>query len=217
MHLTSISSAAGSPAKTSASPAVALASLVLEAAYGPNSNEWSTSFHLNGLSSRMWLAEPPAGSTWSAASWQGSATRRYRSRLRLALSAHRTSVSESLLLPTLSASDYGTSNNGDPHDSRESYATKGKPSLSSMSRSGELLKHLLSQGIMPTLTIKGNYAQADGRKEGDGLSTALAKLGFRGPLSPTFCEWILGAPIDWTDVLPLAMELFPSVPRSSAK
>jgi hypothetical protein len=36
--------------------------------------------------------------------------------------------------PTPSASDYGSSNNGCPHDGREAYATAGKPSLSTSAR-----------------------------------------------------------------------------------
>lgn len=208
------SSAAGSHARTLAPQARELASLVLAAAYGPNSHEWSTSFHQSGLSSRTSHLAPGVGSTPFADSWGNSAMRRYRSRLRQAMLAHRISASASSLLPTLSASDYGTSNNGDPHDGRGSYATKGTKSLSALSASGELHAKLMAHGLLPTLTVKGNYALADGVKEGDGLSTALEKLGFPGPLSPTFCEWILGAPIGWTDVLPLAMELFPSAPRS---
>ncbi len=36
------------------------------------------------------------------------------------------------LLPTLTASRYGSTNNGSPHDGREAYATKGTPSLDSL-------------------------------------------------------------------------------------
>lgn len=38
------------------------------------------------------------------------------------------------LFPTASAARYGSSNNGDPHDGRGEYATKGKPSLDSLAR-----------------------------------------------------------------------------------
>jgi hypothetical protein len=44
------------------------------------------------------------------------------------------------LLPTLTASRYGSTNNGHPHDGREEYATKGMPSLDTLAgREGKQL------------------------------------------------------------------------------
>ena len=43
-------------------------------------------------------------------------------------------LSAQVLLPTPSASSYGTSNNGCPGDGRKEYRTKGKPSLETMAR-----------------------------------------------------------------------------------
>ncbi len=40
------------------------------------------------------------------------------------------------LYPTPSATSYGTSNNGCPHDGREAYATRGKMGLEQMARTG---------------------------------------------------------------------------------
>lgn len=54
-------------------------------------------------------------------------------------SAPRISDGDSLLLlPTPTASPYGTSQNGSPLDGRESYAGKGKASLDTMARQGRL-------------------------------------------------------------------------------
>jgi len=60
--------------------------------------------------------------------------------------AHRMNVVESLsspLLPTPTASVYGTSQNGSPHDGRTQYAGKGKMSLDTMARRGLLPGHPL--------------------------------------------------------------------------
>jgi hypothetical protein len=44
-------------------------------------------------------------------------------------------------LPTPTRSSYGSSNNGNPHDHRAEYATKGKPSLWTMAKRGTLPGH----------------------------------------------------------------------------
>jgi hypothetical protein len=99
-----------------------------------------------------------------------------------------TSVKECLsLLPTPSASRYGTSNNGNPGDGRDQYALKGKQSLWSMARNG----------LLPIPTVKGNYAKATpgDSKGGDGLATVVG-----GPLNPQFLEHLMGFPIGWTEL-----------------
>lgn len=62
-----------------------------------------------------------------------------------------------LALPTLTASTYGSSNNG-TRDGETRYKTRGKPSLDSLAG---------------------------------------------GPLSPRWCEWYMGFPDGWTDVVTL--------------
>lgn len=96
-----------------------------------------------------------------------------------------TSAAEcSCLLPTPSASRYGTSNNGDPGDDRAGYRLKGKASLWTMAR----------QGLLPTPTVCGNYnRKGASANSGDGLATAVG-----GKLSPQFVEWMMGLPDDWT-------------------
>ena len=67
------------------------------------------------------------------------------------------------LLPTPTASRYGTGNNGCPGDGRKEYATKGRLSLHSMA-----LKNL-----WPTPTVKGNYnSPKTGTRRGFGLESA---------------------------------------------
>jgi hypothetical protein len=50
--------------------------------------------------------------------------------------------------------------------------------------------------MWPTPTIDGNYNRAGASpKSGDGLATAVG-----GSLNPTFVEWMMGLPRDWTEV-----------------
>lgn len=86
-------------------------------------------------------------------------------------------------LPTLTARTYGVNRGGESPDG------PGRPSL----------RLLGNQGLLPTLTVKGNYARTeDGGKSGDGLSTALARLSLKGPLHPCWCEAFMGFPVGWT-------------------
>lgn len=117
-----------------------LASVVLGAVYGLNSAESSTNYNQPGLWSKTQGAMPLDGLTEFAAAWGSAAMRRYRSRLRRDMLALPTAATESSLLPTLTATRYGTTNNGKPYDHRREYATKGTPSLWTMAsmRGGQL-------------------------------------------------------------------------------
>ncbi|MFI5298254.1 MAG: hypothetical protein ACHREM_09170 [Polyangiales bacterium] len=57
------------------------------------------------------------------------------------MSERLTSALGASLLPTPTASRYGSSQNGDPHDGRAQYAGKGKPSLWTMAARGDLPGH----------------------------------------------------------------------------
>jgi hypothetical protein len=84
-----------------------------------------------------------------------------------------------LLLPTLTATSYGSSQNGSPHDGREAFAGKGKPSL---------------RRLLPTLTAsRATY----GQKNGVTYATAQGMAG--GPLNPAWLEWYMGFPEGWTE------------------
>lgn len=135
----STSSAEGSPARMY--PARALAEALLESARVSGLSlpgSCPNSCH-SGSSSRTSPAAPSSGSTTSAQSWDGSVMKRYRSRCRRLLSEHRTAViGSSSLLPTPTASSYGSSGNGCPGDGREEYAHKGTPSLEAMAKRGLL-------------------------------------------------------------------------------
>jgi hypothetical protein len=139
----------------------------------------------------------------------------------------------SSLLPTPSASRYGSGNNGDPGDGRGEYAQKGKPSLWTMAL----------KGLWPTPTAKdGNSA---GNRNGPGskahpgvsLTDAVRKWptpnsrDWKGPqtraegkekpayddqlptrvggqLNPLWVEWLMGYPLGWTVLGDWAMQWF---------
>jgi hypothetical protein len=63
----------------------------------------------------------------------------------------------------------------------------GPKSLIEVARSGVPL---------PALTRKGNYNRRGcSRTSGDGLATVVG-----GSLNPTWCEWLQGFPLGWTEV-----------------
>lgn len=100
-----ISSAAASPAKTSAQLAREVASKVLEAVFGTSSRESLRSLVPRGWSSRMSVARLIDGWMPSDTTWESVATQAYRSRLQQKMLAHRTAVYESSLWPTPVASE----------------------------------------------------------------------------------------------------------------
>jgi hypothetical protein len=82
-------------------------------------------------------------------------------------------------LPTPTASTYGTQTNpgADP-----------RPSLETLARNG----------MMPTPTVCGNYNRAGSSPtSGDGLATVAG-----GALNPTWVEWLMGWPLEWTACAP---------------
>ena len=109
------------------------------------------------------------------------ATRSEVEDLRRAISEHRTSDGDGSLLPTLTASSYGTNRGG-------SAGRTGKERMS--------LQTMARRGILPTLTVKGNYnRKGASSRSGDGLATVLG-----GVPNPTWCEWFMGFPLRWTEL-----------------
>jgi hypothetical protein len=127
-------------------------------------------------------------------------------------SALRTSGTDfSSLLPTPTASTYGSSNNGfRDREKGETFALAGKPSLATMA----------ARSAMPTLTASDASAS---RRHGymitghagttihDWLDSMRSpeevQCGERPSLNPAFAEWMMGLPIGWTDCEPLETPL----------
>lgn len=136
-----ISFAGGSPVRMLAAQEKAKVLLAIVLDCGPNLLVYSQNFDPLGPSSRMSPAVQKDGSTPFVVSWNDSASKRYRSQCRRKLLELLIDGTGSSLLPTPNATPYGTGNNGNPHDHRTEYATKGKPSLWTMARRGMLPNH----------------------------------------------------------------------------
>jgi hypothetical protein len=100
-----------------------------------------TSINLESSSSKTSHTDSNDGSPACAAISAPLATFRLPSRFVPGISGHRTPALEPSSLPTPTAQRYGTSNNGDPHDTRAEYATRGKASLWTLAKTGRLPYH----------------------------------------------------------------------------
>ena len=149
-------SSAGSRARTcpSATPETGnpLRDLACQALALVSGLTWRESLALNGQCgswSRTWRTAWDAGAPPSFGSWSPKATRRFASHWNAALSAGTTAANGSSSLPTLTASAYGSTNNGCPGDGRKAYATAGKPSLHSLAhRAGGVLNPNYAERVM---------------------------------------------------------------------
>lgn len=81
--------------------------------------------------------------------------------------------------------------------------TKGGRVTPRKSREGGTLIEAVSQrSTWATPTVHGNYNRAGASaKSGDGLATQAG-----GSLNPTWVEWLMGWPLGWTDLRPLATD-----------
>jgi hypothetical protein len=60
----------------------------------------------------------------------------------------------------------------------------------------DVVKLLPPRGMWPTPTVCGNYNRKGASPtSGDGLATAVG-----GKLNPTWVEWLMGYPLEWTDL-----------------
>lgn len=233
-----MSSAEGSPARTSVSPAGARAFPANVAAYGrislaplakydPATSSWRTSQHcfIEGLEtfSETW---PRSGMTRSGTAY------------RLPPLVPLTDETESGLWPTPTVGGggqtlpQGTTPTGQTPDGRKQTVCL------------ERYVNRVSQGLWPTPTVKGNHNRAGlSSKSGDGLATAVlyatpTARDFRhpgrsrkertggsqgeclpqqigGPLNPTWVEWLMGYPAEWTACDASAIPSFRRLRKSS--
>lgn len=224
---------AGFPAKTSASPERAR-DLAVNAA--DSGQKWPGSLVKLDRDSHSWKTHQllltgdlePFSETWPR--W---GMMRAGECWALATPERRTSGSESgLWLPT---PDTGQSQNG--HGARGGRPGNGR-------QSGASLSAMAKHGMWPTPTVCGNYnRKGSSPQSGDGLATAVKKFptptcqdatnnGGRsqmqrhtrplnavigGALNPTWVEWLMGWPLGWTDLKPLATAKFQAWQNSHGK
>lgn len=253
-----ISSLVDSPAKTSAQPAKEPASTVPAAAYGANLPE---SFARWDRATSSWrtpqcslLADLDAFSE----TWPRWGMMRAGECSVLTMPALLTSETGSGLWPTIRSSDGERGGRGDliqairgnPNShyklypnlwptlrasANENRQTKPTPSQLAGKHGWSLCAAVNAAGLLPTLTVHGNYNQKGmSKKSGNGLATAMRLLPTMtaqdaknngpksqmegnslplnaivgGPLNPDWCEWLMGFPIGWTDCAASAMPRF---------
>tara|TARA_R100000655_G_scaffold86530_1_gene126570 strand:+ start:165 stop:869 length:705 start_codon:yes stop_codon:yes gene_type:complete len=203
--------------------------LTMTAISGLKCVESSKKPNQDGLLERMFLGSSTWRSTMCKLTWKENITKSGNSYYRLLPSMRSTEETESSLLPTPTAQQYGTSQNGKRKDGT-TYKQAGKPSLHTMAR----------HNLWPTPTVHGNYNKKGiSKKSGDGLATAVnrmwptpmaheARLGYQdrsrgkkgtqeslttkvinnlggrksvsGQLNPAWVEWLMGFPIGWTEL-----------------
>jgi hypothetical protein len=142
---------------------------------------------------------------------------------RLAAERHICADGSSSSLPTPSAQAYGTSGNGDPGDGRGEYAHKGTPSLDTMARRGRWPTPTAgdSQGSgsrnPPGSKAHPGVSLTDAVRFGNSNTPRVPTPKARdyrprpnspdlekvagGLLNPTWVEWLMGFPREWTDVI----------------
>lgn len=214
----STSSSAGFPARESRRRGRARGSPTTEAASGESTLELFASFDPATSSWRTVPTSSRAGSTKSSRTWSRSGIALSGSAFRRPPSVPRTGETASGLLPTPTATAYGTSQNG-VNSSRPSAKT---PSLWTLAREGMLPTPTASDarrsgsrtnpasnahtGTSLTDALVRNRLptpQARDWKGGgkDCLPTAVGDTGSRSRrLNPRFVEWMMGFPLGWTDL-----------------
>lgn len=208
---------------------------------GPTSLGSSRSANPPSASSRTSVLICPTGLLSSPATSKLWVSKLRAHCLRRRKSAPRTDASaSSSLLPTPTASAYGSSNNGQRSDGT-AFALAGKQSLMTMARTGNWPTPMASDWKQsgseaelarksPSLpaavasqesrtewatpTVKGNYARPrpSNPKEGAGLATQVG-----GQLNVAWVEWLLGWPIGWTGFASVATASYPrKLPKQSS-
>jgi hypothetical protein len=101
-------------------------------------------------------------------------------------------VSSEDLFPTPSATSYGTSNNGSPHDGRTAYATAGKMGLEQMARTG--------QWATPQARDERGPTGMAGRDRRSSLSDQAMPGAKAGRLNPAWVELLMTFPMGWLEI-----------------
>lgn len=215
------SSAAASPARTCQPPARVLACKVLAAAFGSSLSGSSASSNLSGSWSRTWRLALRSGWTLSAADWNGSAMRAFRSRLRQLTLGHRTDASVSSLWPALTTARNLLSPAIAKWPAHRALRAVMLPTLLAQDcwRPAERTRQGSPslRNLLPTLCSRD--AKGIGPMHTKGGQDLPRTLG--GNLNADWCRWYMGFPPGWLDVLDASKSdcsetaSCPSAPKSS--
>lgn len=193
------------PASAARAPVSGLSSLASFARFDPATCSWRTpQCSLLGDSDRFSATWPRSGSMRSGECWE-----------RPMLAPTTSAIDSGSLLPTPTASEYGSRNNGKRGDGT-TFKTTGAPSLATMARKnlwatpkkadgerggrGDLLMQV--RGIpSPSGRYRTPLAsdwKGPNRSGGDSASANGLATQVGGQLNPTWVEWLMGWPLGWT-------------------
>ena len=191
------------------------------ARFDPDTSSWRTAQRsLLGDSDESLVIWPRSGMTVGGQCWE------------LPTLEHRTSGTDSGLWPTPTCPNGGRS---------VAHVTDWRSERTAYTATGKKVQVDLAQAVKrwPTPTVCGNYNRKGlSERSGDGLATAVMKWptptahnakkgGFPaeyerntptlaaqagGSLNPTWVEWLMGWPLGWTDLKPLATDKSPCAP-----
>lgn len=189
---------AGFPVRTSASPAAAPASTEHAVDFGAT---WPGSLAKFDPESCGWKTVQPcdhAGSDESSVTWPRSGMTVAGWCWELPMSKRRTSATAfGSLLPTPTAENYGSCQGG--AGGRAGH--KNRPSLFTMA------KHALwPTPTTPAGNCVGRLDEWGGSRSRAVMRTLVSAEELGGPLNPTWVEWLMGWPLGWTDLEPLATD-----------
>ncbi len=185
-----MSSAAVSPARTSASPVKGPVSRACDPAFGATTHDSLARYDHASLSWKT--SQRCALGDWQefSGSWPRSGTTRSGIAYPLPTLAPLIAETESGLLPTPTATSYGTNRGG-----AAGRVGSIRPSLQYMAR----------HNLWPTPTRVTNtggaalckWGGAGSRKK---LRKMVTPVEFNGALNPVWVEWLMGFPLGWTDL-----------------
>jgi hypothetical protein len=206
----SMSSAAGSPAKTSALAEQAQESTASDPACGRNTP--GSFAHFDPGTSSWKTFQLCLGGDWDewSETWPRAGMTRSGIAFRLVPLVPITDVTGCSLLPTPAAHPAGWRNvevvdkDGNPptHANQRWYDKKTGRVVQ------KDLRHVIERGMWPTPDANrrgqaknpNSATRPSGAKKQRSLEDAVATCGDRGPLNPTWVEWLMGFPIGWTDL-----------------
>jgi hypothetical protein len=179
---TSTSSAAGSPAKTSPTPAKEQGSTGHARVFGPSTPDSFANYDpatSSWRTSQLSLLEDSGefSETWPRAGW---------------LVSGAAYAPPTLERPTGEIA-YGSSPTAWGTPTRRDWKDTGN--MTNVPENGLLGRQALNRRPMPTSSDGSGGPGSSGRDGGDNLRTAAG-----GSLNPEFVEWLMGFPIGWTEV-----------------
>jgi len=214
----SMSSAAGSPARTSAPPARGQASQASGLGFGGRWHELSVKFDLATSSWKthlcLWAEDLP---------WSSVTLPRWGMMLdgvcwELTTQGPPTAAREFGYWPTPRTTDPDRGGRGDliqavSGNPNSHYKMLATPTATANQLCPSMQKHPGCRAMWPTPAATDHKGSSrPGQRRGQLTDPNMGAIKDGGQLNPTWVEWLMGFPLGWTDLKPLAMDKFHNAP-----